>query len=211
MSKLRIFATGLISGILLVGGVSYARDALESVTAIPYVSYSVDGRKLAEQPVTLYHEGVVYAPVRFLASALHKEAVWEAEVQNIDLRSRQPILYREVEEHEQSKELRKWVAAWSKERYAAIRTIAGRTYLLAAAGAKPSGGYRFEAEELHVQDDQIWRLYVYESPPDKEELVTEEWTYPYVLLEIERDWTADAVIWDVSGGRTVIEFKNLQQ
>lgn len=182
MVRWRSFVIGALFGSLLVGGVGFAADEMQINVKMPYISYSVDGKKIEEVPKTIYYENTSYVPVRFIAEALGKKVVWNKEENTLDLQTIETLPFEVVEQIPQ--DLQSWIDRSLHEEMAQVRYYGGNTYVLITRGMKNSGGYAVEVSNIQQLNEHL-QVNVYYTNPSAGTFVTEEVTYPYTLIRLK--------------------------
>lgn len=134
-----------------------------------------------------------YVPVRFIAESLGADVTWDEKTATVIIENPSDIIaversvaYKEISISDgMDDEIKKWVEENSKTKGFYSKAIGEKTYLLAAAGEKPTGGYRVEINEITMVAPGSLVANAVVIAPSPDDMVTQVITYPYCLVAID--------------------------
>lgn len=150
-------------------------------------------------------DGVVYVPLRFAAEGLGALVEWngisksvlvaiETETEIIPVEK--PAEYEEIEIPGLAEEdaLYSWVQENRFNTGIYYKILDNKTYILIAAGEKPTGGYTVEIDSATVV--YPGRIYITAkvTEPAPDDIVIQMITYPARLIAVDGDFSADGII-----------------
>lgn len=188
MSKYKYFILGAIFGCFLVGGIGYAADEFEITVKFPNITYSVGEQEITGEEMTLLYNDVHYAPVRLIADMLNHEVIWSEVDKNIDFNPYETVEFNSVSYEEVNDDMKAWIDRSKNKEMIQIRNIKNDTYVLFTRGLKNSGGYSIEIHDITKKSEGLY-FDISWKDPEKGSMVTEEITYPFVLVKLNTSYS----------------------
>lgn len=193
MSKYKYFILGAIFGCFLVGGIGYAADEFEITVKFPNITYSVGEQEITGEEMTLLYNDVHYAPVRLIADMLNHEVIWSEVDKNIDFNPYETVEFNSVSYEEVNDDMKAWIDRSKNKEMIQIRNIKNDTYVLFTRGLKNSGGYSIEIHDITKKSEGLY-FDISWKDPEKGSMVTEEITYPFVLVKLNTSYSNAASV-----------------
>ncbi|NMA54376.1 MAG: protease complex subunit PrcB family protein [Firmicutes bacterium] len=204
--RLKIFLTGLLSGIVLVTTVGFSTLGEIKAQVAP-VRYLIQGQEVHPSdrahyyfngktyvPASLIYAGTTYLPLRFVAEMLGFQLDWNQETETISVMKppaeNTVVAYpRQISVNNLTKataprEIVRQLDYSLGTELAQSYSWEGNTYIMVTRGACPTGGYSVLIKQALETEEEIVVAIEYRDPaPDA--IVTQAITYPYALAVLE--------------------------
>lgn len=129
-------------------------------------------------------------PLRFLSENLEAQVEWN-EVNRmvyVETKDFEPgetaFTFEQVNEADLPQQLRNWIADNRESQGFHLLAYEGSSYVMAAAGQQPSGGYTMEIKQINRANDNQAIVKAVLTTPAPDEMVTMALTYPYSIVRV---------------------------
>ena len=132
-----------------------------------------------------------FLPVRFVVETLGGEIGWDglSRVVNILTPDLQAVGYQVVSPQQvyEDEDLHSWYDANRRTKGFHVYSADGETYVLVAAGEKPTGGYSLDVRGVYLEEPGTLLVKAAVNAPAPDMMVIQVFTYPGVLIRLDKE------------------------